>query len=103
MVTVEGLSCVKNVFFSSPIKIGSYCMVTVDTSSFWRWFGVPDPIKHDNTGRKWLQHLLLPSGIVVFYRVGDSKPAEKEAGSNSNHFCYHAYFVGHFSYLDPNY
>ena len=78
-------------------------MVTVDTSSFLRWFGVPDPIKHDNTGRTWLQHLLLPSGIVVFYRVGDSKPAEKEAGSNSNHFVTTRIFAGYFSYLGPNY
>ena len=52
-------------------------MVTVGTGFIFRWFGVPDPIKHDNSGRQ--QQMLQPrsSGIVVFYRVWDSEPPQK--------------------------
>ena len=52
-------------------------MVTVGTDFFFRWFGVPDPIKHDNSGRKQQMLQPLSSGIVVFYRVWDSKPPQK--------------------------
>ena len=39
MVTAGDFRKSKNRFFPSPTKIGSYCMVTVRTSSFFQRFG----------------------------------------------------------------
>ena len=60
-------------------------MVTVGTGFIFRWFGVPGPIKHDNSERQQQMLQQRSSGIVVFYRVWDSEPPQKWAGVNSNH------------------
>ena len=44
-------------------------MVTVGTGSFFCWFSVPNPIKHDNSGRQQQMLHHVSSGVVAFYRV----------------------------------